>query len=193
MCNQNELTNSEAIQLYEVLVNRNKHEGILFWTRFSAFFLFFTAFLAAWAKGSIVVSDKLSDGFNFLSDPTARVIILIAGSLTTLSWFLVNLNGAFWQEYFNHQINSLEEKYKVLSKTYSNHWKAKFFQIDVVIIAIIISALTLIAWIVMSFFYSIVCGFLSMVSCAVFVLLGKFSTKLWINVTKDIGKVGVES
>ena len=176
MIAQSRLKNTEAIQLYQVLVDRVKHEGNLYWVRFSAFFVMVSALTAAWARGAFGVRGASETDLSFLVDPTVRVVVLLAGSLIALAWLLANLNGAAWQEYFNHQISSLEKEYPFLRGTYTGFWRARLTQTDVVAIAILLSALSLVGWIFIAFFFDLFWGCVSLVSCAGFVILAVLTT-----------------
>ena len=155
----------EVITLYGILIDRDKHEGNLFWKRYAAFFTIVSVLALAWSKGA-------ENDTSLLSNPYLLGLIVSAGGVVAFAWFLVAFDGARWQEYFNAKILELEKEHSFLPSVYSQMPCSKFLP-DVVAVAIIISLSSFVVWVVAAFMYDWHFGILSIGSSLLVLLLSR--------------------
>jgi hypothetical protein len=149
---------NDAVSIYGILVDRNKHEGSLFWTRYAVFFSIVSGLAIAWAKGVEVQASSIFGNPFFLG------VIICGGSVVAFAWVLVSWDGAYWQEYFNSKIINFERANNVLPQVYSEIHLPRFLP-DVVAVAIVVSGLSWIVWTVVAFLYDWRYGVFALGSC----------------------------
>lgn len=124
-------------------MDRAKHEGILFWTRFSAFVVIENILGYAWFW-------MLKSYMEFESGLFLLGVIGYAGLLLSFAWLLVSINSAYWQEHFNVKARAYERRHlNKLPQAYdraANSRKVVWFP-DLVFVGIALASLTTIAWV----------------------------------------------
>ena len=100
-----EVDKAEIVGLHTEMVDRAKHEGIMIWTRFSAYFVVISAMGYGWAQVTGSVSTDAASS-------SVQIIVGLAGLLTAHAWVLTMINGAYWQEFFNEELKGFEIKHK---------------------------------------------------------------------------------
>lgn len=132
---------SDVISLYGQLIERIKHEGNLFWLRYSAFFSIVSLLLIVW-RYSLSKSPE-----TFLGDPKVSLFFMSSGLAASFAWLLVALDGARWQEYFGEHLREMEMDNPFLPKIYTSLSGGKLIP-DVVAIALSVTFLTFLGWMV---------------------------------------------
>ena len=162
---------SEVISLYGQLIDRNKHEGTLFWGRYSAFFSIVSLFLVVW-RYSLSKSPE-----SFLGDSFISLFFMCSGIAASFCWFLVAFDGAKWQEYFNEQIIKLEKSHDFLPQVYSSMYQSKLIP-DVVSVAISVSFFTFIGWLAAVVYTNKINGIIGLLTCLMMIMGSRIVQKL---------------
>lgn len=162
---------SEVISIYGQLIDRNKHEGILFWVRYSAFFSIVSLLLVIW-RYSLFKSPE-----SFLGDSFISLFFMCSGIATSFCWFLVAFDGAKWQQYFSDQIIKLEESNDFLPQIYSSMYKSKLIP-DVIAVAISISFFTFMGWLAAVVYTNKKYGVIGLLICLMMIIASHIIQKL---------------
>ena len=127
-----QLKTSEVLSIYGIWVDRAKHEGVLYWTRFGAFFLVVSGLVVGWFKGDV--------------GPEVRFFLVLAGSIVTTAWALVSIDGALWQEFFVRKVEGFENSHSQLPLLYDVYGIQKLP--DVIFVATTLAISSVIGWLV---------------------------------------------
>jgi hypothetical protein len=179
------VSESQAVALYGILVARSTHEGTLFWTRYSAFFAILSALAFAWANTVSSVDSAFFGSF------IMQGALVVAGTIVAFSWFLVAVDGAKWQEYFSQKIQEIENEHQCLPVVFTNITEPRILP-DVVAVAITISFVSCVSWVVAAFLNKIELGVIAVCSCVLLTVLSRIAQRVLSSKPKQIAVVDNE-